>query len=228
MTVHSDGKHDIFESVMHLLSLESAPGKPLFDHVHWQIDALWDSPTLKRLEEFTSWRDNMYNPGITQLTKYFVAELQKGRVAGIAPFLGILNTMMDGKKTKLRCGSGLDSFNVTTAGKITACPIAPEFDELASVEDPAFDAAKLRDSVHIGGEYCPKCDVLDECGGRCLYANKTNWWGDSFPEVCVTVRHLLKEMRAILPVVKDAIAAGKVPREAFNYPPFNNSVEIMP
>eukprot|EP00033_Pygsuia_biforma_P000242 GCRY01000302.1.p1 GENE.GCRY01000302.1~~GCRY01000302.1.p1 ORF type:complete len:398 (-),score=105.49 GCRY01000302.1:61-1185(-) len=224
----SDGSN-IYDDVMHLINLDmEEEGKPLFDHVHWQLDVLWDSPKFARWEDFLGWRENNYNPGITRLADEFVRELQNGRVLGIAPFLALLNSYMKGEKVKrIRCGSGATSFNISTGGDITACPIAPEFDSLATISED-FDPLSVKDSVLIGGP-CLDCEVLEECGGRCLYGNKTSWWGeDGFAEVCVTVKHLLAEMKRILPAVESAVANGLVPMAAFEYPPFNNSVEIIP
>lgn len=120
------------------------------------------------------------------------------------------------------------SFNVTTGGLVTACPIAPEFTPLADITKDDFDPKSVHGSVVVDGT-CADCDVLQECGGRCLYANKTDWWGrDGFAEVCNTIRHLLNEIRAILPRVQKAIESGKVTKEMFHYPRYNNTTEIIP
>lgn len=200
----------------------------IFDHVHWQLDALWSTPAYTGYENFHGWRDAVYNPGITQLANWFIEELKHGRVLGIVPFLGLLHSMLKGEKATLRCGAGLDAFNVTTAGNISACPIAPETYSLAHIEDENFEAEQLRDSVHVGGK-CATCDVRDECGGRCLYANKTMWWGDAgFDDVCVTIRHLIHHVRAMLPIVRQLLEDGVIQRDDLHYPKYNNTTEIIP
>lgn len=114
MTV-SDG-HNIEPAVKHLLELG------LFDHVHWQLDVLWDSPMFARWDDFLGWRDNNYNPGITKLAHLFKENLEKGKtllfvfltsklctgkVLGIAPFLGILWSLLNNQKiTHIRCSAG--------------------------------------------------------------------------------------------------------------------------
>jgi putative peptide-modifying radical SAM enzyme len=219
---------DIYRDVMHLVSLEHE-GRRLFDHVHWQLNVQWDTPAYSSYRDFFKWRDTVYNPGITRLAEEFVASLRAGIILGIVPFLGVVWTTLTGQKFEtVRCSSGWEAFNVATNGDITACPIAPEFKALGNI-------AKLRSPFDVKhkvkvGEPCDTCDVLEECGGRCLYCNETQWWmDDGFQEVCVTVKHFLKVVReAIIPVVKEVIGSGQFVTENFHYPPFNNSTEIIP
>eukprot|EP00727_Mastigamoeba_balamuthi_P011211 m51a1_g6712 putative radical sam domain protein (391) ;mRNA; r:128678-130284 len=223
---------DIERDVKHLLTIPQDPEKPdgekLFNHAHWQLDVLWDSPMFARWDNFLGWRDDSYNPGITRLADLFAEELAKGRVLGIAPFKGVLGSILTEEKVKhIRCSAGYTSFNVATGGQVTACPIAPEFHELAKLS-PDFDPRSVHASAEIGGR-CDKCDVRELCGGRCLYANTTDWWGDEgFAHVCVTVRHLIAEMQRVAPVARKAIADGLITIEQVQYPPFNNSVETIP
>ena len=95
-----------------------------------------------------------------------------------------------------------------------------------------FDPVSVHGSVRLGGDgRCQdRCDIYGDCGGRCLYASNTDWWGaDGFDEVCVTVRHLSREVRRlIVPAVQDAIARGILSLEDFHYPRFNNTTEIIP
>jgi radical SAM protein with 4Fe4S-binding SPASM domain len=128
----------------------------------------------------------------------------------------------------VRCSSGWESFNVATNGEITACPIAPEFKSLGTI-GKMKNPHDVMHSVKVG-DPCTTCPDLGECGGRCLYCNETQWWNeDGFAEVCVTIRHFLKEVReVIVPAVKLAIEEGKFVLEDFHYPPFNNSTEIIP
>ena len=129
------GVNDIYKSVTHLLSLG------LFDHVHWQLDAEWDSDMDARYtndlaEGFVDWKDRIYNVGITNLMKDFMENLRKGKVLGIVPFLGLIKVFIKGEKVKrILCGSGSDAFNVTTGGYINCCPIAPELQMILTIKN---------------------------------------------------------------------------------------------
>eukprot|EP01009_Symbiontida_sp_KSa7_P003072 NODE_1745_length_550_cov_703.712575_g1410_i0.p1 GENE.NODE_1745_length_550_cov_703.712575_g1410_i0~~NODE_1745_length_550_cov_703.712575_g1410_i0.p1 ORF type:complete len:165 (+),score=27.72 NODE_1745_length_550_cov_703.712575_g1410_i0:26-496(+) len=153
------------------------------------------------------------------------------RILGIVPFLGLLNTMLRGETVdRIRCHSGCAAFNVTTWGTVTACPIAPELDSLGDIRKDDFDHSTLRDSVLVGGQ-CDTCDIRQHCGGRCLYANKTMWWGeDGFQDVCNTVRHLVSEVQTrLVPACQAAIAEGWCTlQDDFSYPPWDNTTEIIP
>lgn len=201
----------------------------LFDHVHWQLDALWDEPMTARWHDFERWRDENYNPGISELARLFLASLQKGVVLPIVPFLGILTSMLDDKPSPIRCGAGLDAFAITTGGLISVCPIAPQFEgSFVGELSPQFSPLEVLNSMPIGGK-CLDCEILDLCGGRCLYSNKTNWWGDNgFDAVCETVKHLIHELESIHPQVVEAVRNGIVAESDIRYPPFNNTCEIIP
>lgn len=217
---------DIERDVMHLVGLG------VFDHVHWQLDVLWDSPKHARWDDFIGWRDRSYNPGITRLAERFAAELGRGHVLGIAPFLGIAWGILACRPaTHVRCSSGHRSFNVTTGGLVTSCPIAADCEPVGRITDPKFDPVAVHGSVPLGGDgRCERCSVFGDCGGRCLYASRTDWWGaDGFDEVCAINKHLIAEVRrVIIPAANEAIASGRIKLEQLHYPPFNNTVEIIP
>mgnify|MGYP001137054124 CR=1 FL=1 len=226
MTVGEDSH--IYEDVMHLIRLEHQ-GKALFDHVHWQLNVEFDTPAYHCYDDFFGWRDNEYNPGISRLVDEFIRGLEEGRILGIVPFEGILWSYLSGEKFEtVRCGSGWNSFNVATNGDITACPIAPEFTPLENIET-IKDAHSLMHHEKVE-EPCSECDVLSECGGRCLYCNQTQWWNEEgLLEVCVTIRHLLNEIRErVQPVARRLIEEGKFSQEDFHYPAYNNTTEIIP
>ncbi len=214
---------DIYESVKFLLNLG------LFDHVHWQLDCLWDSDMNTRYKDFYAWRDKMYNPGITKLIELFMDTLRKGSVLGIVPFEGLLKSFINGEKVKrIRCGAGSSAFNITTGGLINPCPIAPEYDPLANLKDDKFKPEDLLDKRLISGP-CLKCPINDRCGGRCLYTNQTQWWGaDGHKAVCNTVYHLVTSLEKCVPEIKQLIADGKVRKADIEYPTYNNSCEIIP
>jgi len=214
---------DIYQSVCHLLGLG------IFDHVHWQLDCLWDSDMNARYKDFYGWRDKNYNPGITKLIEMFMENLRKGKVLGIVPFLGLLKSFINNEKVKrIRCGAGSSSFNITTGGLINACPIAPEFDPLADINDKKFKPEDLYDKKLIEGP-CLTCPMNDRCGGRCLYTNKTQWWGlEGHKAVCNTIWHLIQSLEKCVPEIKEMILKDPTKREQIEYPKYNNSCEIIP
>ena len=223
MTV--SGKTDIFLDVKHLVELKD----PNFDHVHWQLDVLWDSPPYQRYDDFDAWVSKSYNPGITRLVNYWYEKMVKEeKVLGIIPFIGIMKTLLRGERTNLRCGVGINAFTITTSGRIIACPIAPEFEWNFLGDIWNTEPEELPWRVTISGP-CLSCDIYHICGGRCLFANKTMLWGiEGFRKVCQTVRHLVNELERIKPRVERLINAGVISEKDFDYPPFNNSVEIIP
>ena len=58
---------------------------------------------------------------------------------------------------------------------------------------------------------CPKCPELGICGGRCLFANKTKYWGeDGFDLICKVNKRLFKKIREIYPKIKKLIDEGRI------------------
>jgi len=218
-------KTDIYSDVKHLIELKN----PNFDHVHWQLDALWDLPPKQRYKDFDLWVDTIYNAGITKLVNYWYEKMeQEGKVLGIVPFIGIMKTLLTGEKVYLRCGAGIDAFTITTSGRIIACPVALEFDEFYLGDIWTTEPYELPWKIKIGGP-CLRCEYNFICGGRCLFANKTMLWGiEGFEKVCETVKHLINELIRIKPRVQDLIDKGIISIDDFNYPPYNNSTEIIP
>ena len=178
---------------------------------------------------FIDWRDKIYNPGITKLIDQFMLKLREGKVLGIVPFLGLLKYYLKGEKiNRILCGSGSDAFNLTTGGFINCCPIAPEFDPVGDIRDDNFNHSNLYDVELISG-ICEKCEILNKCGGRCLYANKDGWWGeDGHKEVCKTIFHLVKELENNLDEIKKICDKDKNIEDMIFYPKYNNSCEIIP
>ena len=129
--------------------------------------------------------------------------------------------------------------SITTGGGVSSCPIAAELECITYIHNKGerlvhaelivdFDPKKLLNSEKVG-EPCVSCDIFHECGGRCLYANQTKWWGEEgFLEVCKTIRHLMDEMHRILPAVQKVIEEGVFTAEDFHYPTYNNSIEVIP
>ncbi|MFW9994868.1 MAG: TIGR04084 family radical SAM/SPASM domain-containing protein, partial [Candidatus Odinarchaeota archaeon] len=219
MTVSAQS--NIYADVRHLLGLK------LFDHVHWQLDVFWTED--KKWKNLPQWVNKVYIPGISRLAEYWIEQMEiRGAIPGIVPFQGVMKTLLSGKQTPLPCGAGLDFFAINTSGLITSCPICPEWEEFHIGNIHQNTPSELRNSMLVGSP-CPSCEIYGVCGGRCLFANKTNLWGlDDFNLVCQTVKHLVNEMKRYKPIVEGLISKDFLKKEDFGYPPYNNSCEIIP
>jgi putative peptide-modifying radical SAM enzyme len=215
---------DISDNVRHLLRTG------LFDHVHWQLSfsMFWEAgeSTEPGIEDWIA----AYNSGVSSLVDSWVDEMSRSnRVGGIVPFIGVMNSLLSGRKSRLRCGSGIDFFTVMPDGRISACPVSVDFD--FSVIGSIFGntPSSLCDAVTVG-EPCASCGILDICGGRCLFVNKSQELlrENGYSLICTTVRHLVSELQDALPRVQELIANGSVSRADFEYPEFNNGCEIIP
>ena len=210
-------KTDIYEDVTHLLNLN------LFTHVHWQIDAVWSADGI--WYDFKGWVEE-YNKGISKLVRLWLSELEKGRVLGIVPFLGVLKALLGFRNSAPPCGSGVDLIAITTDGKVVACPICADLDWNV-LGDLNTDLDKLK-KVKIG-KPCPNCEYFGVCGGRCLFFNKERLWGDEgFKLVCSTVKHLIEEIKKAKPRILELVDRGVIKFEDLIYPKFNNTTEIIP
>lgn len=214
MTVTQDS--DIYTEVLHLLSLN------LFNHVHWQLDVVWSD----RWENFKVWREKTYIPGLIKLLEYWVSNIREGRVLGIAPFKAIASkAIFGGNYVAPPCGSGVNSVSILTSGKITACPIAVE-EEWANLGD-ITKGFKLK--TNLIEAPCNTCPYFRYCGGRCLYAYKERYWGDEgFREICSASKVLIKLVLSTIPLLLENLDNGNISIEDLYYPPFNNTVEIIP
>jgi putative peptide-modifying radical SAM enzyme len=216
---------NIFQDVMHLAKLQD----PKFDHVHWQLDVLWDSPPESRWKNFEKWITDSYDPGVAKLVAAWGEELlERGRVLPIVPFTGVMWTLLTGEPVSLRCGAGIDSFAVSVSGDITVCPIAPEW-EFAKV-GTIFKShpQDLPKRIQIGAP-CTGCGSLDICGGRCLFANKTKLWGETgFRKICSSTKTMFKELAGLKPEILEMISENRMSKGEFHYPQFNNSLEVIP
>jgi putative peptide-modifying radical SAM enzyme len=213
---------DIYRDVTHLLRLK----EPLFTHVHWQLDVFWSE--INDDEDAENWLDR-YDEGITQLVADFGEALQHGDVLGVVPFIPILRTLItENPVSHIWCGSGRDSFAVMTSGRIDVCPIAPELSYSPVGDIKNSSPASLRDSLPVG-EPCSICPDKWVCGGRCLFANKTMFWGiDWFNRVCTSTRHMIRELRVLVESTKKLMKEDVLALEDLDYPPFNNGCEIIP
>jgi putative peptide-modifying radical SAM enzyme len=208
---------DVYEQVLHLLETE------LFDSVHWQLDAQFFRFDFNE-KQFAKFAEE-YNKSVSKLVDYWLAEMKKGKVLRLYPFIGIMDSLLKHEKTGLRCGAGYAGYAITTSGKIVACPI------MNNIED--FKAGTLETEpenlkkFNVGGK-CLTCEIKDKCGGRCLYANKAELWPEKGQElVCRTVKHLIAELEKAMPKVDKLISEGKIKTSDFNYEKFFGP-EIIP
>lgn len=217
---------DIYENVMHLLTLK----EPGFDHVHWQLDfeMFWEAweHTVPGLSDWI----NSYNSRISSLIKWWVLEMGRtGHVAGIVPFICVMNSLLSDTDSHLRCGSGIDFYTIMPDGRISACPVSIDFDfsVIGSIYDDV--PSSLPGKANIG-EPCTSCNIFQICGGRCLFVNRSQQLlkENGYEMICSTVRHLVKELQKAMPQIQELIYAGVIERSDFDYPEFNNGCEIIP
>lgn len=194
-----------------------------FTSVHWQIDAqFWSSDY--NLEDFKKWKLS-YNEQIKKLIDFWLDDIKKNRrVLKIYPFIGIIHDLYHNIKNPMRCGAGHSLFGIQTDGKITSCPITAGYKPLYSGD--------LKESFKINkidvDEPCKSCEILDICGGRCLYANKTKLWGDEgFREVCDTIFFLVENLKNIMPEIKNLIDKDIINEKDLEFERYNGS-EIIP
>lgn len=220
MTVSS--KSNIYEDVTHLINLSNS----IFNHVHWQLDVIWNEK--EQYKDFKKWVQTRYNPGVTKLVNEWVNTISEiHKVPGIVPFQAILHSLLTGVKTGLRCGAGVGAFAIQTDGTIYACPVCPEFDDFKVGTIFNSTPENIKESLLIHYP-CITCEVYSICGGRCLFTNHHNFWGDDFFIVCETVKHLISELKRIKPIIEQMILKGDLKIEMFEYPRFNNTTEIIP
>lgn len=213
MTLTEEG--DVYRDVLHLLSLK------IFDHVHWQLNVVWS----ERWKDFKGWVENNYLPNLSRLLNFWLENIENKRVYGIAPFKGILKRSIYGGSVP-PCGSGTESVAITTDGRVLACPIAVDGKWALLAED--LKNFRGLNNVFIR-EPCTSCNVLKECGGRCLYAYMEKLWGeDGFHEICEITMWLVKKIREIRPKLFKMVESSSIDLNDLIYPAYNNSVEIVP
>jgi putative peptide-modifying radical SAM enzyme len=213
---------DIYRDVRHLLDMRD----PSFDHVHWQLNVVWDAED--NWQDFDEWVNRSYNPGIARLVEEWTERMETGVVEGIVPFLPLMHTLLTGDASKMRCGSGLDTFAIHVDGKIGVCPISPDWDFSIVGDIWNSEPGELRNCMLVD-EPCPSCEDYGICGGRCLFTNKQRLWGEEgFEKICNVSRHLFNTLRKYVPDVQNLIDTGVISNTVFEYPEFNNGCEIVP
>lgn len=215
---------DIYRQVCWLLNNNEFS----FPSVHWQLNAgFWGNDYQRR--NFKEWSETSYMPGVEQLVQFWVDQMQeKSAVLRLYPFLGIANSfLLDKTPSLLRCGGGWINYAIQTNGYIIPCPTMWGMKKyyLGHIYDSNPNSLK---KVFVNGPLCSKCDILDLCGGRCLYANITKRWSnEAYANVCKTVKSLIKSVETKLPQIRQLICEGKIAPRDFEYLKYNGC-EIIP
>jgi uncharacterized protein len=196
-----------------------------FSSVHWQLDANFSNDFSHRC--FKDWVYDSYNPGILRLLTDWVDHMEdEGKVLKWYPFLDPMEDLLQGRPSRLRCGSGHANYSIMTDGNIAPCPVMLGMSEYYVGHIRDADPQNLK-VIAVNGE-CANCRILEFCGGRCLYSNITKPWGEAERRlVCSTVENLHEGMKHVLPRVKNLIAGGRINLADFSHEKFNGC-EIIP
>jgi uncharacterized protein len=221
MTVGEETEIDT--QVLELLNDQELP----ISSVHWQLDALfWQNDYSKR--RFSEWARTSYNPRLRRLIQVWVQRMRDtGEVLRFYPLLGVMQSLLLGESSRLRCGAGWIVFNIQTDGNITPCPVMAGMKDFYLGNICETDPESLRNAEFVS-EPCTQCQALSICGGRCLYANATKLWGnEGFRQVCATVINTINALQEELPEVRSLINSGRVRPHSFEYMKYNGC-EIIP
>jgi putative peptide-modifying radical SAM enzyme len=221
MTVGEETEID--RQVLELIQSSELP----VSSVHWQLDALfWQNDFPKR--QFAEWATESYNPRLRKLVHAWVQYMvSDGEVLRLYPLVGVMQSLLKGESSRLRCGAGWIMFNIQTDGNLTPCPVMAGMKDfyLGNIRETSPET--LGDAVFVS-EPCTGCEIYQICGGRCLYANATKLWGDEgFSQVCGTVKNMVDALREVVPRVRRLMDEGRISLEDFQYPRYN-SCEIIP
>jgi uncharacterized protein len=199
-----------------------------FSSIHWQLNAgFWGNDHPRR--DFKRWSIENYMPGVQRLTQFWVDEMeQKGLVLKLYPLLGIANSLLSDKEPSLmRCGGGWVNYAIQTDGYIIPCPTMWGMKKYYLGHIADANPLQLG-KVLVNNFPCIECDILDICGGRCLYANITKRWNyQDYREVCQTVHGLIESVETELPRIRKLIAQDKLCLADFEYDKYNGC-EIIP
>ena len=159
-----------------------------FGSIHWQLDAgFWKNDFSKR--NFEKWIQNSYNPQLTKLVDFWVNTMEtEGKVIRLYPLLGVMQSLLVKEKSLLRCGSGWSNYSIQTDGQIIPCPAMSGMKDyyLGNIKD----ANPLKLKQVFVNEPCTSCEILNECGGRCLYANITKRWSNTAYDLVLSLIHI--------------------------------------
>jgi uncharacterized protein len=215
---------DIQKQVQWLLSNDEFS----FSSVHWQLNAgFWGNDYQRR--NFEDWTRTSYIPGVKQLARFWVDQMQEnGVVLKLYPLLGIANSLLHEEKNCLmRCGGGWINYAVQTDGYIIPCPTMWGMKKYYLGHIANANPLKLK-KLFVSEKPCVGCPILGVCGGRCLYANITKRWSDdAYGKVCQTVAELVEAVKAESPRMRRLITNGTITLSKFDYLKFNGC-EIIP
>lgn len=213
---------DIYENVGWLLKNPDYS----FTSIHWQLDAgFWKNDFHKR--PFRKWIEKDYNPKIRELVKFWVYAMEaEGKVLRLYPLLGVMQSLLKEEKSILRCGSGWKNYSIQTDGHIIPCPAMNGMKDYYLGHIQESHPLQLK-KVFVG-QPCISCEILWQCGGRCLYTNITKRWNnEAYSLVCKTVKNLVESLESCLPCVKRLIDKEKIGLSDFDHLKYN-SCEIIP
>jgi putative peptide-modifying radical SAM enzyme len=195
-----------------------------FLSVHWQLDAGFYSSDFdkNKFKEFVK----KYNQEISELADYWIQDMKaNARVLKFYPFLAIMDDLLEKRTTRLRCGAGENGYAITTDGKIIACPIMNGIVDFEAGD--LFSLPERLKKFSIKGR-CLKCEDYGLCGGRCLYWNYSRLWPEEGDDlICKTVKHLIKEMKRVLPEIIELLKKGTIQKKDFDYEKYFGP-EIIP
>jgi radical SAM protein with 4Fe4S-binding SPASM domain len=198
-----------------------------FSSVHWQLNAgFWENDYKRR--DFKHWSENSYVHSLKRLAQFWVNHMEnKGTVLKLYPLLGIAHSLLHKEPSLLRCGGGWINYAIQTDGTIIPCPTMWGMKNYYLGHVSNADPLKLK-QISISNEPCIACDILNVCGGRCLYANITKRWSNNeYAAVCNTIKALVNTIEAQLPKIKQLIANGKISLSDFDFMKYNGC-EIIP
>jgi putative peptide-modifying radical SAM enzyme len=213
---------DIYRNVRWLLNNPDHS----FSSIHWQLDAgFWQNDFHKR--NFKEWTENSYNPQLRRLIEYWVDTMEaEGKVLKLYPLLGVMQSLLVGEESFLRCGSGWANYSIQTDGHIIPCPAMNGMKDYYLGHIQHSHPLQLK-KIYVT-EPCTSCKILGECGGRCLYANITQRWSnEAYSLVCETVKNLVDSLKTSLPRVKTLIDTERIRLSDFDHLKYN-SCEIIP
>jgi putative peptide-modifying radical SAM enzyme len=214
---------DFYEDILELVEPKNPEGFK-FTSVHWQLDANMWHDYKKR--NFTEW-SKKYNAGVSKLADYWVEQMKKGNTLRLYPFMGVMDSLLNGTQYYLRCGSGVGNFTILPNGKVSSCPIMSGVREYYLGDLKKTRPEKLPFKLTIKGK-CLTCADYDLCGGRCLYSNLNPVWPKKgIDEICGTIKHLLNEMKRISPEVQKLVDSKKVKKKDLQFLKYN-CAEIIP
>ncbi len=198
-----------------------------FSSIHWQLNAgFWKTDFERR--DFKRWSEESYNPGIRRLVEFWVDRIEENRtVLRLYPILGVAQSLLYGEdRSFLRCGGGWINYAIQTDGYIIPCPAMWGMKDCYLGHVSSANPRRLP-KVFVKGQ-CAECEVLNLCGGRCLYANVTRRWSpEAYGQVCNTVRNLIQAVTEQTPRIRQLVEKRKIELRDFEYMKYNGC-EIIP